>query len=424
MEYQIDKDFAIKKDNLDPLKEFRNEFIFPQHDGEDSIYFTGNSLGLQPRKAKKIILEELEDWGTYGVEGHTQSRRPWVKYHEFFTKSLAELTGSLSSEVVAMNGLTSNLHFLMVSFYRPTEKRYKILCEAKAFPSDQYALASQVRFHGYEPAEAIIEVGPRKGEHTVREEDFLEIIEKHGDEIAMMMIGGVNYYSGQVYDMRSLTAAARNRGIIVGWDLAHGAGNIALQLHDWGVDFAAWCSYKYLNAGPGATSAVFIHERHHGIKDIPRLEGWWGTNKARRFLMEPEFDPIPTAEAWQLSNAPVLSMAPLLASLDLFERAGMERLLEKQKDLTGYLEYVIEEIAREDDSHFEIITPTDKTKRGAQLSVLLHGKGKEVFEYLQENGVIADWREPNVIRMAPVPMYNSYSDVYRFAEIFRKAINT
>jgi len=423
MEYQIDKEFAIKKDREDPLGAFRNDFIFPQHDGNDAIYFTGNSLGLQPVKAREIIGEELEDWGTFGVEGHTQSRRPWVKYHEFFTESLAALTGSLPSEVVPMNGLTANLHFLMVSFYRPTSQRFKILCEAKAFPSDQYALASQVRFHGYDPAEAIIEVTPRAGEHTIREEDYLKIIEEQGHEIAMMMIGGVNYYTGQVYDMKSLTAAARNKGILVGWDLAHGAGNIRLNLHDWGVDFAAWCSYKYLNAGPGATSAIFIHERHHGKKDIPRFEGWWGTNKSTRFLMEPEFDPIPTAEAWQLSNAPVLSMAPLLASLELFEKAGMDRLLEKQKDLTGYLEYVIREIAREDESHFEIITPSDQTKRGAQLSVLLHGKGKEVFEYLQQNGVIADWREPNVIRMAPVPMYNSFEDVYRFAEIFRKAIN-
>ena len=423
MEYQIDKEFALKKDFNDPLKEFREDFIFPQHNGNDAVYFTGNSLGLQPKKAKTILQEELEDWGKFGVEGHTQSRRPWVKYHEFFTESLAALTGSKSSEVVAMNGLTSNLHFLMVSFYRPQPHRFKILCEAKAFPSDQYALASQARFHGYDPKEAIVEVAPREGEHTVREEDYLDIIEKHGDEIALMMIGGVNYYTGQVYDMGGLTAAAKNKGITVGWDLAHGAGNIKLQLHDWGADFAAWCSYKYLNAGPGATSAIFIHERHHGLKDIPRFEGWWGTNKANRFLMEPEFDPIPTAEAWQLSNAPVLSMAPLLASLELFEAAGMDRLLQKQRDLTGYLEFVINEIAREDDSHFEIITPGDQTKRGAQLSVLLHGKGKEVFEYLQENGVIADWREPNVIRMAPVPMYNSFEDVYRFAEIFRKAVN-
>jgi kynureninase len=423
MEYQIDKEFALKKDNEDPLKEFRKEFIFPQQKGEDCIYFTGNSLGLQPKRAREIIQEELDDWGTFGVEGHTQSRRPWVKYHEFFTESLAKLTGARPSEVVTMNGLTSNLHFLMVSFYRPTEKRFKILCEAKAFPSDQYALASQARFHGFDPKEAIIEVAPRQGEHTVRAEDYLEIIQNEGDEIAMMMIGGVNYYTGQVYDMKTLTAAARDKGIVVGWDLAHGAGNIELNLHDWGVDFAAWCSYKYLNAGPGATSAIYIHERHHGRKDIPRFEGWWGTNKEKRFLMEPEFDPIPTAEAWQLSNAPVLSMAPLLASLELFEKAGMDRLLTKQRNLTGYLEFVIEQIASENDSHFEIITPTDRNQRGAQLSVLLHGKGKPVFEFLQNNGVIADWREPNVIRMAPVPMYNSFKDIYRFAEIFRKAVN-
>lgn len=422
MNFQNTLQFARGLDELDPLQTFRNRFFIPQHSGRDAIYLTGNSLGLQPRTTADRIAEELEDWAQLGVEGHVHARRPWLKYHEFFADGMAQIAGALSSEVVMMNGLTANLHLLMVSFYRPTPERYKIICEAKAFPSDQYALQSQLRFHGYDPKDGIIEIAPTKGAHTIDESQIYAAIDAHAHEAALFFMGGVNYYTGQVFNMRAITAYARERGILVGWDLAHGAGNVELHLHDWGVDFAAWCSYKYLNSGPGAVSGVFIHERHHGQRDIPRFEGWWGTNKDRRFLMEPAFDPIPTAEAWQLSNAPVLSMTPLLCSLELFQEAGLERLRAKRDQLTAYLEWIILEVGREAGDSFEIITPKSASERGSQLSVLLHGRGVEVFNELQKNGVIADWREPNVIRMAPVPLYNSFEDIQRFAGIFKNAL--
>ena len=339
-----------------------------------------------------------------------------MPYHEFFSESLAKVVGAKPEEVVVMGSLTNNLHLLMVSFYRPEGKRRKILCEAKAFPSDQYALASQLRFHGLDPKADLIEVGPREGEHHIRTEDFEAAIDQHGDEIALMMIGGVNYYTGQVMDMEGLTAKARAKGITVGWDLAHAAGNIELKLHQWGADFAAWCHYKYLNAGPGATAGYFVHERHHGRTDLPRFEGWWGHDKATRFKMPEEFIPIPTAEAWQLSNVPVLAMAPVRASLDLFERAGLEALRAKSAKLTAYLEEIIQYVANETGSHLEIITPE---ARGAQLSVHAHGYGRPLFDYLMAEGVIADWREPNVIRMAPVPLYNSFEDIRAFGVILK-----
>lgn len=413
MEFSLS--YAQQQDQKDPLRAFRDRFHIPVIDGIKTLYFTGNSLGLQPTNAATYLQEELEDWKNYGVEGHFHAKRPWMPYHEFFSESLSRIVGAKPEEVVVMGSLTNNLHLLMVSFFRPEGKRTKILCEAKAFPSDQYALASQLRFHGLDPAEHLIEVGPRPGEHHIRTEDFEAAIDAHPGEIATMMIGGVNYYTGQVMEMERLTKYAQDAGIVVGWDLAHGAGNIELKLHDWNVDFAAWCHYKYLNAGPGATAGYFVHERHHGQRDIPRFEGWWGHNKDNRFTMPETFDPIPTAEAWQLSNVPVMAMAPVRASFDIVDEAGFDNMRAKSALLTNYLEFCLEEVARLTDHNFEMITP--KEGRGAQISLLLHGQGKDLFDHLMSKGVITDWREPNVIRMAPVPLYNNFEDIYRFAEI-------
>ncbi len=422
MNYDFSREFATKQDQEDPLRAFRKEFLFPQHNGNSVVYLTGNSLGLQPITAKEYIVQELEDWAKYGVEGHFEARRPWMPYHEFFAASLARLMGAKESEVVAMNGLTTNLHLMMVSFFKPQGKRTKILTEGKAFPSDQYAVESQLKFHGLNPSEHLIELFPREGEHAIREEDVLSTIEENADEIALVFIGGVNYYSGQLFNMKRITEAGRAAGAVVGWDLAHAAGNVDLELHEWGADFAAWCSYKYLNSGPGGISGVFVHERHHKNKDLHRFAGWWGHNKERRFLMEPGFDPIESAEAWQTSNAPVLSMAPHLASLHQFDRMDLALRADKRRDLTGYLEFVINTVAEKNNADFEIITPQATNERGSQLSVLMHGQGKALFDKLTQKGVIADWREPNVIRMAPVPIYNSYEDVYRFGEYLNESI--
>lgn len=411
--------FSKKMDAEDSLAAYRSEFIFPEVNGEPVIYFTGNSLGLQPRRTAKYVEEIMTDWAKLGVEGHFKAEKPWWDYHERLAAPLAPIVGALEEEVTVMNTLTVNLHLLMVSFYRPDKKRYKILCEQKAFPSDQYMLKSQLRFHGYDPEEALVEVEKRPGEHHWRTDDFLEAIEEHKDELALVLIGGVNYYNGQVMDMEAITRKAKEYGIMVGWDLAHAAGNIELKLHDWDVDFAAWCSYKYMNSGPGNLSGIFVHKRYHGKKDIPRFEGWWGTKKETRFLMKPEFEPMPNAEAWQLSNAPVMSLAPYLASLSLFEEVGMEKLRAKSKKLTAYLEFILREVEKEVEGEFEIITPQD---RGCQLSVLLHGEGKALFDYLMEQGVVPDWREPNVIRLAPVPFYNSFEEMYRFGQILKKGI--
>jgi kynureninase len=424
MEFKFEADFARAMDESDPLAPMRSNYLIPKHsDGSEVIYFTGNSLGLQPAGVRSYLEEEMEDWASHGVEGHFDARRPWMPYHELFSSSLARLVGANPSEVVAMNGLTANLHFMMVSFYRPTKERYKILCEAKAFPSDQYALESQVRFHGFDPEDAIIEVSPREGEHTLREEDIFRIIEERSDEIALIMFGGVNYYTGQRLPMKDITKLGHSKGITVGFDLAHAMGNVELQLHDWGVDFAAWCSYKYLNSGPGSISGVFVHERHHENKELVRFAGWWGHNKERRFLMEKGFDPIPSAEAWQLSNAPVFAMAPHRAALDLFDAVELEDLFNKRDRITAYLEYVIHEVARLSGADFEIITPKEKDRRGSQISLLTHGHGKALFDKLTAAGVIADWREPNVIRMAPVPMYVSYTDIYRFGQILLNSLS-
>ncbi len=411
--------FAQLMDATDTLGKYREEFHFPKMDGEEVIYFTGNSLGLQPKRAKKYIDEVMTDWKDLAVEGHFHAEKPWWDYHERLALPLAKVVGARTEEISVMNTLTVNLHLLMVSFYRPTKKRFKILCEEKAFPSDQYMLRSQVRFHGLDPDEAIVEVKKREGEHFWRTQDVIESIHAAGTELALVLIGGVNYYNGQVFDMERITKAGHAAGALVGWDLAHAAGNIELKLHDWGVDFAAWCSYKYMNSGPGNASGVFIHTRHLDKKDIPRFEGWWGSKKETRFLMKPEFEPMANADAWQISNIPVLSVAPYLASLELFDQVGMAALIEKRNKIVAFLEFILHEIHSEIESTFEIITPSD---RGCQLSVFLHGQGKSLFDYLMRNGVITDWREPNVIRLAPAPFYCSFEDMYRFGQILKEGI--
>lgn len=430
-------EFARAQDENDPLKKFRNKFYFPQVKGKDAIYFTGNSLGLQPKTTQDFVLKELEDWANFGVEGHFHARNPWFSYHEMFAEPVAKIVGAKPSEVILMNQLTSNIHFLFVSFYRPTKTRYKILCEAKAFPSDQYAVESQIKFHKFNPDDALIEVAPRKGEHIIRHEDILAAIEKNKNELALVFFGGVNYYNGQVFDMKSITEAAHKAGAIAGFDLAHAAGNIKMNLHDWKVDFAAWCTYKYLNSFAGSVGGAFIHENHHARpnnssagrgKNLPMFTGWWGHDKAARFKMGKGFVPIPTAEAWALSNAPILSMAAHKASVDIFEEAGMDALVAKSEKLTGYLEFIINSM----NSELEIITPKNKNERGCQLSIIAHGRGKDLHHKLLENGVISDWREPNpeenigagVIRCAPVPLYNSFQDVYRFGEILSELLRT
>lgn len=423
MNYENTLAFAKQLDASDPLRSYREKFYFPMMHGRETVYFTGNSLGLQPRSTQDHVLNELEDWATFGVEGHFHARNPWMPYHEQFAVPVAKIVGAKPEEVVVMNQLTVNLHLLMVSFYRPTKTRYKILCEAKAFPSDQYALETQVKFHGFDPAEAIIEISPRQGEYCINHDDIYAAIEKHRDEIALVMIGGVNYFSGQVFDMKGIADAGHKIGAMVGFDLAHAAGNLKLHLHDWKVDFACWCSYKYLNSGPGGVSGAFIHSTHLNKPDVIRFAGWWGHDKNSRFKMEKGFVPMPTAEAWQLSNAPVLSMAAHKAAIEIFDEVGMGALVSKAETLTGYLEFIIDEINKKSENKLEIITPRDKTQRGCQLSIIAHGQGKELFNKLTEAGVISDWREPNVIRCAPVPLYNSYEDVFRFGEILTEALN-
>lgn len=412
-------EFAKNLDAQDPLKKYHERFHYPQMNGKDVIYFTGNSLGLQPKIAETYVNDIMKDWANLAVEGHFYAEKPWWDYHERLAQPLAKVVGASAEEVSVMNTLSVNLHFLMVSFYRPSERRFKILCEEKAFPSDQYMLQSQVKFHGYDPSETIVEVRKRKGEHFWRTDDIISKIEEVGDELALVLIGGVNYYNGQVFDIASITKVGKKVGAFVGWDLAHAVGNVALKLNDWNVDFAAWCSYKYMNSGPGNVSGIFVHKKYLGKDDIPRFEGWWGTKKESRFLMKPEFEPIETADAWQVSNPPVLALAPYLASLQLFEEVGMEALIAKQIALTGYLQYILKEIDKEVESTFEIITPEE---RGCQLSVFLHGEGRALFDYLMKNGVIVDWREPNVIRLAPAPFYCSFEDMYRFGQILKEGI--
>ncbi|GIZ09165.1 kynureninase [Flavobacterium sp. UMI-01] len=422
MIFQNTINFAKQLDLQDVLRKYKEEFIFPTVKGKEVIYFTGNSLGLQPKRTKSYVDEVMKDWAELAVEGHFYAQKPWWDYQERFATPLSKIVGGLPNEVTVMNTLTVNLHLLMVSFYRPTISRYKIICEEKAFPSDQYMLQSQVRFHGYEPNEAIVEIKRREGEHNIRTEDIIAKINEIGGELALVLIGGVNYYTGQVFDMKTITAVGHQVGAIVGWDLAHAVGNIKLELHNWNVDFAAWCSYKYMNSGPGNASGCFVHEKHHANKELPRFAGWWGHNKERRFKMESEFDPVQGADGWQVSNLPVLTLAPYLASVEMFDEVGMEVLINKRDRITAYLEFVLAEIGKEVSGSFEIITPISPEERACQLSVFLHGEGRELFEYLIENGVIVDWREPNVIRLAPVPFYCSFEDIYHFGQILKKGI--
>jgi kynureninase len=419
MEFKNSLVFAQQLDAVDPLRKYRDEFHFPKVKGKDVIYFTGNSLGLQPKRTQKFVDAIMKDWKEMAVEGHFHAEKPWWDYHERLAAPLAKVVGAKIQEVSVMNTLTVNLHMLMVSFYRPTQKRFKIICEEKAFPSDQYMLASQVKFHGFDPNTAIVEVKKRPGENFWHTQDIIDKINGVGEELAVVLIGGVNYYNGQVFNMEAITKAAKIQGAFVGWDLAHAVGNVALNLHDWGVDFATWCSYKYMNSGPGNASGIFVHEKYLNSSDIPRFEGWWGTKKETRFLMGPEFEPMENADAWQVSNPSVLSLAPYLASLEMFEEVGMEALISKRNFIVAYLEFILREIDKETEGSFEIITPED---RGCQLSVFLHGQGKDLFHFLMENGVITDWREPNVIRLAPAPFYCSFADMYNFGQILKSGI--
>ncbi len=423
--YDQSLEFAKEMDAQDPLQSFRNEFYFPQHEGKDAIYFCGNSLGLQPKSTQHYIQRELEQWRTYGVEGHFRGEHPWFHYHKYLQPQTAHIVGAKEQEVVVMNTLTVNLHLLMVTFYRPTKEHFKIIMEAGAFPSDQYAIESQVKWHGFVPAEAIIEVAPRLGEDNLRTEDILATIAQHGDETALVLFGGVNYYTGQFFDLKAITQAGQRAGAYVGFDLAHAAGNVPLQLHDWEVDFASWCSYKYLNGGPGGPSGVFIHEKHGNDRDLPRFAGWWGYDEQQRFLMKKGFIPMSGAEGWQLSNASILSFAAHRASLDLFAAATMPALRAKSEKLTGYLEFLLQQLIREGYS-LQLITPKNEAERGCQLSLLTDAKGKQLFDYLSNNGVICDWREANlptgqagVIRLAPTPLYNRFEEVWILANLLR-----
>ena len=420
MEYKLTKEFATEMDQSDPLRKYRNDFYFPKHsDGNEAIYLCGNSLGLQPKSAKSHIEAVLDDWRYLGVKGHFEGKNPFATYHEGLGEKMAKIVGAQKNEVVAMNSLTVNLHFMMVSFYNPTKERFKILIEKNAFPSDQYAVKSQIEFHGFDVEEGLIEIEPRNGEDLIRTEDILKAISENGNEIALIMIGGLNYYTGQAFEMKKITKAGHDMGCTVGFDLAHGAGNLELSLHDWDVDFAVWCTYKYMNSGPGGIAGCFVHDRHIKRKDIPRFAGWWGHDKATRFLMDDTFVPISSAEGWQMSNETVLSMAALKASLEIFDEVGMKALIQKSMLLTAYLEYLIENM---DTDRIQIISPKKPESRGAQLSIRVVNSDRSLFKKISDKGVIADWREPDVIRIAPAPLYNNFSDVFNFVQILKEAL--
>ena len=406
-------EYAKKCDATDPLASFRNKFFIPTNQaGEELVYLCGNSLGLQPKNTSEYIRLELEDWANLGVEGHTEAKHPWLPYHEFLTVSMAKIVGAKPSEVVIMNTLTTNLHLMMVSFYQPSASRYKIVIESDAFPSDKYAVESQLKFHGFDPEDGLILWAPREGEDLCRFEDLQAIMAEQGDEIALLMIGSTNYYSGQSFPLKKIVDLGHDHGCMVGFDLAHGVGNIAPNLHESGADFAVWCTYKYLNSGPGSLGGCFVHERHANNNTLKRFAGWWGHNKQTRFNMRHEFDNIPGAEGWQLSNPPILSMAAIRASLFVFEEAGFSNLREKSIKLTGYLEFLIDKL---DDDRIVIITPRNAEERGCQLSIQVLAADKSLHTKLTNAGVISDWREPDVIRVAPVPLYNSFEDVYKFS---------
>jgi kynureninase len=419
--YKLGHDFAKQQDLNDQLASFRTQFHIPKDDnGNELIYMTGNSLGLQPKITKEYINQELEDWANLGVEGHTEAKNPWLHYHEFLTETMADIVGAKPLEVVVMNSLTANLHFMMVSFYTPTPKRYKILIEADAFPSDKYAVESQLRHHGYDDKDGLILWKARKGEELANYDDLETILKAHGDEIALIMIGGVNYYTGQFFDLKRIADLGHKHGCVVGFDCAHGAGNVKLNLHDSGADFAVWCTYKYLNSGPGSLSGAFVHERHAHRKDLNRFTGWWSHNKQTRFRMRDDFDQLPGAEGWQLSNPPILSMAAIRASLDVFKAAGFDKLCEKSKQLTGYFEFLLKEL---NNSDIKIITPSNPNERGCQLSIQVKNADRSLHDKLTEAGIITDWREPDVIRCAPVPLYNSFMDVYELVERLKTILN-
>ena len=409
--------FAKHLDQKDPLKSFRDRFFMPLVNNKPAVYFCGNSLGLQPKKTKEYFAVELEDWATLGVEGHFHGKNPWLHYHKSFSKSLAKLVGAKSTEVIAMNTLTTNLHLLLTTFYRPTTKRFKIITEAGSFPSDLYALTSQVKLHGLNPKKTIIELKPRKGEYTLRTEDVIKIIDRHKAELALVMMGGVNYYTGQAFDMETITKAGHKAGAKVGFDLAHAIGNIPLSLHKWEVDFAVWCTYKYLNSGPGAVGGAYIHERYAKNKALPRLAGWWGNEEKNRFQMKPTFQPTPTIEGWQLSNAQVFNMVAHKASLEIFDEVSMKAFVSKSRTMTTFLEDLIKAHCKIETGYkIKIITPGSIDERGCQLSIVVQKKGEELFKKITAAGFVVDWRSPNVIRVAPTPLYNTFEEVFRFAE--------
>ena len=420
-DYKLGLDYAKQQDQNDELSHYRNQFHIPKDKyGNELIYMTGNSLGLQPKNTKSYINQELEDWANLGVEGHTEAKNPWLPYHEFLTQSIANVVGAKPIEVVVMNTLTANLHFMMVSFYKPTKTRYKILIESDAFPSDKYAVESQLRHHGFNDKDGLVLWKPRKNEELLRHEDLKTILKEQGDEIALIMIGGVNYYTGQYFDLKKITELGHKYDCVVGFDCAHGAGNVELNLHDSGADFAVWCTYKYLNSGPGSLAGAFVHERHAYDKNLNRFTGWWSHNKQTRFNMRDEFDVLPGAEGWQLSNPPILSMAAIKASLDMFHEVGIKKLTKKSKKLTGYFEFLLNQLGQDS---IKIITPSNPEERGCQLSIQVKNANKNLHNKLTEAGVISDWREPDVIRCAPVPFYNSFQDVYNLIEKLKAILN-
>jgi kynureninase len=433
--FQPGEDFAIAMDERDPLKEFRERFLFPKMEGRECVYLSGHSLGLQPKRAAAYVEQELTEWARLGVEGHSRAKNPWIPYHRLLTEQTAELVGAKSLEVVVMNSLTVNLHLMMISFYRPTKGRHKIVVERGAFPSDQYAVQSQIRFHGFDPATSLIELTPRPDEACLRDDDIESLIERTGDEIALIMLGGVHYSTGQAFDMARITQLGHARGCVVGLDLAHAAGNLPLRLHDWGPDFGVWCSYKYLNGGPGCVAGCFVHERHARAWDLPRFAGWWGHDEQSRFEMGPNFRAMSGADGWQLSNPSIVSLAVLRASMDVFHEAGMERLRAKSVSLTGYLEFLLNQlllnqpgvnqpwVSQKVSQKFSIITPAERDRRGAQISIRLAQNGRALCEQLAREGIVGDWREPDIFRVAPVPLYNSYHDVFRFVRRFAATIS-
>lgn len=443
MPFSPDLSHAQSLDAVDPLRACRDQFHIPPNSrdlSKPSIYMTGNSLGCQPKAARALIEQELEDWAKLGVEAHLHGRDPWLPYHEWFRAPAARLVGGVPGEAVMMNSLTCNLHLLMVSFFRPTPERYKIVIEDSAFPSDSYAAQSQLRFHGIDPAQGLIRLKPRSGEHTLRTSDIEGFLWEEGQQVALVMLGAVNYLTGQWFDMARITAAAKERGCTVGWDLAHAAGNVPLKLHDWGADFAAWCSYKYMNSGPGAVAGAWVHERHFkglgtpslrdgsslgsharlGETGYPRFEGWWGNDPSTRFQMKPDFSPVASAEAWQLSNPPIMALAPVKASMQIFDKVGMPALRAKSLKLTAYLEQLL---AHECKDTVQVITPTNPEERGCQLSLIVKGSSRELERRLYQEGVVVDCREPNVIRVAPVPLYNSFADAWGLVQALKRCLS-